>query len=221
MTADPTREEIQAGIEAQICPWCGKGPFKILAGHTTRLHGVDRLQLRDLAGLLYRTPVCDPSVTADYQERNQRFIPTPPGKGYRKVLSEAAKEANRRRLDAHRSIEQQRAATTAAHTPEAKAKRSETIRKLHAERRGSELRCGDYRRYATGCRCEACRADHARYFREMRAEIHCATCGHDRDSHNGETHIGYCTSATCNCRRWRNGRAGTRSTIPKELDASA
>lgn len=209
MTDEPTREQIRAGIEAQVCPWCGAGPFKILAGHTTRLHGVDRNQLRDLAGVFYSTPVCAPEVTEDCRERNHRYIPTPPGKGYRKVLSEAAKEANRRRLDAVRSEEQQKAAAAAAHTPEAKAKRSETLRKVHADRRGGELRCGDYRRYATGCRCTDCKADHARYFREQRAKAHCAACGHPRESHNGATHIGFCDTSSCNCRRWRNNRTAS------------
>ncbi len=61
----PTREQVQAGIEAQVCPWCGRGAFKVLAQHTRISHGVDRFGLRELAGLPVTAKVCDPA----YSER--------------------------------------------------------------------------------------------------------------------------------------------------------
>lgn len=205
MTTEPTREQIRAGIEAQICPWCGAGPFKILASHTTRLHGVDRFQIRDLAGLTYSTSICDPDVSEDRREIVRRIgrVLTPPGKGVKRKLSEAAKEIARDKLDAARSEDQRRAATAAAHQPEAKARRGASLRQTWAKRRGGELEHGDHRRYRTGCRCAECKAAHAKHFRERRAATRCATCGHTRDSHNGSSHIGFCTSEGCDCRRWR------------------
>jgi len=204
MTPEPTRDQIRAGIEAQICPWCGAGPFKILAGHTTRLHGVDRRQLRDLAGMFFKDPACAPEVTEAFRERAKQSARVPtPSKGYRKNLSEAAAEANRRKLDAVRSPEQRAAATAASHTPEAKSKRSATLRQRAAERWG-EMKHGTERCYHAGCRCGDCKAAHAQHFRERRAEAHCRACGHARESHNGSSHIGACGTQSCSCRRYRS-----------------
>ena len=34
-----------------MCPICGAGPFLLVAGHTNRAHGVDKIELRYMAGL--------------------------------------------------------------------------------------------------------------------------------------------------------------------------
>lgn len=62
MTGEPTREQVRAGIEAQTCPWCGKGPLKVLAIHVAKAHGVDRFELRKAAGLRRRDSACSPEV---------------------------------------------------------------------------------------------------------------------------------------------------------------
>lgn len=207
--AEPTREQIQAGIEAQICPWCDAGPFKILASHTTRLHGVDRFQLRDLAGLTYSASVCAPEVADERREivRRSGRVLVSPGKGIKRNLSEAAKEIARRKLADARSEEQRLAATAASQTPQARAKQGASLRRSWAERRGGELEHGDHRRYKTGCRCDLCKAAHAKHFRELRAVTHCASCGHGRDGHNGAARIGFCSAEGCDCRRWRSQEA--------------
>lgn len=56
----PSESAIQAAIDAQRCPWCGAGPYKMLAGHTSKAHGVDRQELRRLAGLDSRSSICAP-----------------------------------------------------------------------------------------------------------------------------------------------------------------
>lgn len=202
MTAEPTRDQIRAGIDAQICPWCNAGPFKILASHTTRLHGVDRFQLRDLAGFTYSTSICDPDTAADRREiaRETSHRLNPPAKGAKRVLSEAAKEIARQKLAAVRSEEQRRAATVAAHQPEAKAKRAASLRETWDARRGYELDHGDYRRYKNGCRCEECKAANAEHSRARRATF-CLGCGHAADDHNGR--VGNCRAQGCGCRRRR------------------
>lgn len=49
-------------IERQICPFCGSGPFTVVAIHVSKAHGIDRLELRDLLGLTYsRSSICDPT----------------------------------------------------------------------------------------------------------------------------------------------------------------
>jgi len=56
-------------IEAQTCPFCGKGPFKSLVQHTGKGHGVDKWELRDLAGLTSSDPISSPELRAQMAER--------------------------------------------------------------------------------------------------------------------------------------------------------
>lgn len=61
----PSETAILAAIESQTCPWCGAGPYKMLAGHTNKAHGVDRQELRRLAGLDSRSSICAPERSED------------------------------------------------------------------------------------------------------------------------------------------------------------
>lgn len=77
--AEPTAEQVRAGIASQTCPWCratrnDKGrPIRLLANHTNHAHGIDRLQLREAAGLTPdATGLCDPELTAFRIEYNSR-----------------------------------------------------------------------------------------------------------------------------------------------------
>lgn len=47
-------------IAAGKCPYCGRGPFRVVAGHARRAHGIDKRRLRDDAGLLWSASICDP-----------------------------------------------------------------------------------------------------------------------------------------------------------------
>lgn len=59
----PSMEALRAAIESQICPWCGRGPFKALAGHVTKNHGVGRNELRDMAGIPRSASICSPEAS--------------------------------------------------------------------------------------------------------------------------------------------------------------
>lgn len=54
---------VRAAIEAQTCPFCGAGPYKVLAVHTSKIHGVDRRDLRELAGLNGSARICAPEFS--------------------------------------------------------------------------------------------------------------------------------------------------------------
>lgn len=54
---------VLAAIEAQTCPFCGAGPYKVLAVHTSKIHGVDRRELRELAGLNGSARICAPEFS--------------------------------------------------------------------------------------------------------------------------------------------------------------
>jgi len=55
-------EAYRQHIEAQTCPFCGKGPFKSLVQHTGKGHGVNKWELRDLAGLTSLEPITSPEL---------------------------------------------------------------------------------------------------------------------------------------------------------------
>ncbi|GAP53824.1 hypothetical protein AHiyo6_03890 [Arthrobacter sp. Hiyo6] len=59
----PSKEALLSAIAAQTCPWCGRGPFKVLASHTNKEHGVDRLELRRLADLSSSASICSPDTS--------------------------------------------------------------------------------------------------------------------------------------------------------------
>lgn len=54
------------------CPWCGRGPYRLLAGHTNKSHGIDKYELRDLAGVAYSTSICDPELAEELSKNSKR-----------------------------------------------------------------------------------------------------------------------------------------------------
>lgn len=70
MGVDPG--EIRSSLTAGTCPWCDKGPFRSIAKHTNSAHGIDRRQLRELAGLPWTASICAPDLAARRRELNAR-----------------------------------------------------------------------------------------------------------------------------------------------------
>lgn len=58
------QEVVRASIAAQVCPFCGRGPFAMLPVHTNKMHGVDKWELRELAGFSTSDPLCSEEVRA-------------------------------------------------------------------------------------------------------------------------------------------------------------
>lgn len=132
-------EVVREFIEAQICPWCGNGPYQVLASHTGNQHGVDRFELREMAGLSKTAPICAPEIS---QERSKARAGKGPSDEARQKarraprrLSAAGKAVMRAKLDAVRSPEQQQAATAAsvAKRAERDAEKYQEILRLFAD----------------------------------------------------------------------------------------
>ncbi len=68
----PSKEAVRAAIAEGKCPFCGSGPWKMLPVHTNKKHGVDKWQLRDLAGLTTSDALCDSDTLGKMSARNQR-----------------------------------------------------------------------------------------------------------------------------------------------------
>lgn len=99
-----TKENVRTFVEALMCPFCDKGPFKSVAGHTTIAHGIDGKELRDLAGLPYNAVITSPDLHAENVRRGKRVdtgkMRAKANPRAKRVLSEAAKETNRKKLAA-------------------------------------------------------------------------------------------------------------------------
>jgi hypothetical protein len=93
----PSVEATRRAVMAGICPFCGRGPFQVLAGHTQKLHGVDRFELRELADLTYSASLLDDRTREQFSERAKarlaRGVPLPSSNGVRtkRRLSPAGK----------------------------------------------------------------------------------------------------------------------------------
>lgn len=69
---DPAQEVIATHVEAGTCPWCGMGPFVMLPVHTNKSHGVDKNELRRLAGLPVGEATSSPEVRAKMRAEGLR-----------------------------------------------------------------------------------------------------------------------------------------------------
>ncbi len=119
-TSPPFQERLRACIAAGRCPWCDRGPYKVLATHTLRAHAISGAELREMAGFIKTATICDPQLSQKYSaaRRGQRL----PDAAYerarasRRVFGPAGLAVQRAKLASARSPEQQRRATRAAVT---------------------------------------------------------------------------------------------------------
>lgn len=120
---DPGPSVLREYIKALVCWWCGKGPWKSLAIHTRKSHGVSAANIREMAGLFKYTSICDPSFATELAAResnmaNLALIPKKRGGKGSRTLSEAGRQLYRQRLKDYMdaigpeaALEQRRAAS--------------------------------------------------------------------------------------------------------------
>lgn len=130
-----TRDEASDLLRRQMCPACGEGPWKSPLNHASRKHGIDRFTMRDICGLTTTETVAAPELSEVFRANNLGRDMTAVteaavrkrGKGRQRWTS-AAREKQVANLG-EVTAEMSRAALVKAHSPEAVAKRSETVRK--------------------------------------------------------------------------------------------
>lgn len=118
-----SRQVIRENIEGGMCSWCDRGPFRSLASHTNKMHGIDRRELRALAGLTMRQPVASEAFREKCRERAVKE-----GTGYSDAARaglEKARGASRKYTEAGLArIARTASATMAAMTPEERSRRA-------------------------------------------------------------------------------------------------
>lgn len=92
----PDSSAVREAIAAGKCPWCGRGPYRVLATHTSRSHGVGAAELRELAGLKKRASICDPDHSQNCREllTERPSWPAMSRKGYEAAAAERVAAAN-------------------------------------------------------------------------------------------------------------------------------
>lgn len=165
---NPHQELVRSFIRAGLCPWCAgtrpgrTGPWSSIAAHVAKAHGVDRFQLREVAGLYRRSSICSDGHRLRCQARAiaESRVPKGSSKGFKKTLSSAGRALQRKRATAQppekRSENARKAAAAVTREGRAKAaKASGVASKTEAARRPIEHGTG--RMYNHGCTCDLCR----------------------------------------------------------------
>lgn len=96
---DPDQETLRAYIREQTCWWCGAGPFKSVAGHV-RYHGIDRHELRELAGVFKQTSIASEELhdrMAEIMKGRAPILP-PRAQKEKRVMSTAGRASMMERL---------------------------------------------------------------------------------------------------------------------------
>lgn len=102
----PSQEKVKEAVLSGICPCCGAGPFRLLARHTHAQHGIDKKELRDLAGMAYRDSITPPEMRERRRGITLELIAAgrlcPPRGVERRaaVVSKAGKERRKRKPSA-------------------------------------------------------------------------------------------------------------------------
>ncbi|AKU43127.1 hypothetical protein SEA_QUICKMATH_48 [Mycobacterium phage QuickMath] len=97
-------------IEVGVCPFCGDD-FKNLAAHTNRTHGIDRFELKEMAGIPKTRPACSKDFSADRSaaakanvnpDHIRKLIVSPKPK--KRTYSEAGKAVQAAKLRPYRGV---------------------------------------------------------------------------------------------------------------------
>lgn len=62
-------DDALAAVTEQVCPFCGEGPFVVVASHVYRMHGITARDLRNMLGLYASKSICDPAHSAYCRDR--------------------------------------------------------------------------------------------------------------------------------------------------------
>jgi len=128
-----------------MCPFCERGPFKMLPVHTNKIHGVDKWELREMAGYTTTDPISSEearmAMVAKSHPENLVKAREALASGRRKPRRTTAGTQKHRdtliawmTADPERASVARRAAGKRANSPDARARRLATLRaKLAAD----------------------------------------------------------------------------------------
>lgn len=169
----------------QMCPVCGRGPWKSPLNHVALKHGIDKFTMRDICELAMKESVADAELSAASRERaaaqDKTALHEAHKKGHGKYRVTRVGAKRKAAGAAGADMEALRAMSA---TPEALAKRSAsmketllarspeerqaTVDRLYEAKKPHFRPCGTEAAYGRGCRCDLCRAAHAAYRRAQR-----------------------------------------------------
>jgi hypothetical protein len=167
----------------QMCPVCGRGPWKSPLNHVALKHGIDKFTMRDICELTVKESVADAELSAAARERASAQDKTALHEAHKKGHGKyrVTRAGAKRKATAGADMAELRALSV---TPEALAKRSAsmkqtlaaqspeakqaTLDRLYEAKKPGFRPCGTEAAYGRGCRCDLCRAAHTEYRRARR-----------------------------------------------------
>ncbi len=178
-------EEARNLLLDQMCPVCGRGPWKSPLNHVALKHGIDKFTMRDICELAVKESVAAPDLSAASRERataqDKTALHEAHKKGHGKYRVTRAGARGKAAGAVGADMEALRALSA---TPEALAKRSASLKRTLAAKSPEEKQanldrlyeakrphfrpCGTVAAYGRGCRCDLCRAAHTEYRRARR-----------------------------------------------------
>lgn len=123
-TVAPTQAEARRAIMNGECPFCGK-PFKNIAAHTTRTHGVDKFELKEIAGIPKSRSACSVEHRETCSERSKRQFRENPGHAEKLITSPKSK--TRRYSEAGQRVQMEKLAKAHAVTDAIDVGRQNTL----------------------------------------------------------------------------------------------
>jgi hypothetical protein len=67
-------ETLREAVKTQVCPFCGRGPYRVLLQHVAKAHHIDKRLFKTAAGMFWMESACDPSYTAVHKIRQAKTL---------------------------------------------------------------------------------------------------------------------------------------------------
>ncbi len=129
---DPTPEELRSCIQQQLCWWCGRDGWKVLATHTRFAHGISAFEVRSLAGLMENDSICSPEASSAARDRaNNRDAV--------RALHERGNKSHRKHRFTPAGLASQRTRNLAYRTNNPKKFRAQRLRATRAQAAKSSM----------------------------------------------------------------------------------
>jgi len=168
----------------QMCPICGRGPWKSPLNHAANKHGLDKFTMRDICGLKVKESVAEPEFSATSAARARAMDKTAMHEAHKKGHGKYRVTRAGKKAKVDGGTGNLAADRAKAYTPEALKKRSAswrrtwaaktreeqqvTLDRLYEAKRPNFFPCGTVASYGRGCRCDDCRTAHTEYRRARR-----------------------------------------------------
>lgn len=150
-------ESMRRQILEGICPYCSRGPFRMVALHINLAHGIPQRQLRESLGFMYGDSICDPEISEKMSHAGKDKNPNALGKAERHPLSPEARRRKALLPKPWMNSEWHKVGGRAGGH-------------AHKGKRYSDVEHGTRSEFRKGCRCNECIHANRAHWRQYRLQ---------------------------------------------------